>query len=200
MNFSKQERIILIVLSTLLVASIGFFLFKTWVSTGPEETNLPKPMATYVVQIAGEVIRPGVYQVEEGTRLYQLVDLAGGSTPKADLSGLNLAAPVQDGLRINVPTLPDPNTGSFESTSLSLLEEALVTINPSGGSDPNQLINVNTASQEELKKLIGIGDVIAQRIIEYRQTHGPFRSGDDLLGVKGIGTKKLENIKDSISF
>jgi competence protein ComEA len=75
-----------------------------------------------------------------------------------------------------------------------------VNVPSEGTSNTVSRININTATLEDLKKLPGIGDVIAQRIIEYRQAHGPFSSADDLLGVKGIGVKKLENIRDLISF
>ncbi len=199
MQFSKQERIVCIILSIFLVFSIAFFLYKTWWVSPQREEHTPKSPVTCVVQIAGEVIRPGVYQVEEGTRLYQLVEMAGGSTSSADLSGLNLAAPVLDGQRINIPALSAGGSHAFTSNFSSFYDNP-ANVSSEETSNTVSRININTATLEDLKKLPGIGDVIAQRIIEYRQAHGPFSSADDLLGVKGIGTKKLENIRDLISF
>ena len=200
MNFSRQEKNILILLSTILVVSIGIFLYKTWLVSIPEEgaeTNLPN---SYMVQIAGEVIRPGVYQVEKGTRLYQLIELAGGTTQHADLSGLNLAAPVHDGLRIDIPSHDSPQVGLFEKPFPDSLRTPSSGTNSGVSSTSKSLVNINTASLEELKRLPGIGDVIAQRIIDYREANGAFRTADELLKVKGIGNKKLQDIKDLISF
>ena len=199
MSFSHQERIVFLILSIILVFSIGFFLYKTWSVSIPKKVLVENKPENYVVQIAGEVVKPGVYQVEEGTRLYQLIELSGGVTPHADISGLNLAAPVHDGLRINVPS------GNFSDNQLgkprlSLSEQSSLSEESGIHSSSQLVVHINTASLEELKKLPGIGDTIAQRIIDYRETYGPFQSIEDLLNVKGIGDKKLQDIKDSISF
>jgi competence protein ComEA len=120
-------------------------------------------------------------------------------TPQADLSGLNLAAPVHDGIRINIPGR-NVNDNHLENDQLSLYKSIPLSGETESHGSSNLVVQINTASLEELKKLPGIGDVIAQRIIEYRQTHGPFHSVEELLNVKGIGEKKLQDIKDSIIF
>ncbi|HHT09412.1 MAG TPA: helix-hairpin-helix domain-containing protein [Atribacter sp.] len=195
MAFSRQERIVFIILSSILVFSTGFLFYKTWTVSLPNKVSNENRPENYIIQIAGEVLKPGVYQVEEGTRLYQLIELAGGVSPQADISSLNLAAPVHDGLRINIPA-QNSNQGQLENSQLSFIGQRPL----SEETDSNLVVQINTASLEELKRLPGIGDVIAQRIIEYRKTYGPFQSVEDLINVKGIGTKKLQDIKESISF
>jgi len=195
MAFSRQERIVFIILSSILVFSTGFLFYKTWTVSLPNKVSNENRPENYIIQIAGEVLKPGVYQVEEGTRLYQLIELAGGVSPQADISSLNLAAPVHDGLRINIPA-QNSNQVQLENSQLSFIGQRPL----SEETDSNLVVQINTASLEELKRLPGIGDVIAQRIIEYRKTYGPFQSVEDLINVKGIGTKKLQDIKESISF
>ena len=195
MAFSRQERIVFIILSSILVFSTGFLFYKTWTVSLPNKVSNENRPENYIIQIAGEVLKPGVYQVEEGTRLYQLIELAGGVSPQADISSLNLAAPVHDGLRINIPA-QNSNQGQLENSQLSFIGQRPL----SEETDSNLVVQINTASLEELKRLPGIGDFIAQRIIEYRKTYGPFQSVEDLINVKGIGTKKLQDIKESISF
>ena len=193
MLFSRQERIVFVVLSLILVFSISFLFYKTRVVSATGADSSDKRPESYIVQIAGEVLKPGVYQVEEGTRLYQLIELSGGVTPQADISSLNLAAPVHDGLRINIPA-QNSIQGDLDRFQFSFSEQ----IPLSEETDSDLVVQINTAPLEELKRLPGIGDVIAQRIIEYRKTYGPFRSVDDLINVKGIGAKKLQDIKNSI--
>ena len=195
MAFSRQERIVFIILSSILVFSTGFLFYKTWTVSLPNKVSNENRPENYIIQIAGEVLKPGVYQVEEGTRLYQLIELAGGVSPQADISSLNLAAPVHDGLRINIPA-QNSNQGQLENSQLSFIGQRPL----SEETDSNLVVQINTASLEELKRLPGIGDVIAQRIIEYRKTYGRFQSVEDLINVNGIGTKKLQDIKESISF
>jgi len=193
MLFSRQERIVFVVLSSILVLSTGFLFYKTRAVSATGTDSSDKRPENYIVQIAGEVLKPGVYQVEEGTRLYQLIELSGGITPQADISSLNLAAPVHDGLRINIPA-QNSIQGDLDKFQFSFSEQ----IPLSEETDNDLVVQINTASLEELKRLPGIGEVIAQRIIEYRKTYGPFQSVDDLINVKGIGAKKLQDIKNSI--
>ncbi|MEN3202995.1 MAG: ComEA family DNA-binding protein [Atribacterota bacterium] len=143
----------------------------------------------FVVQIEGAVRNPGVYKVPEGTRLFELIEYAGGAQDNANLQGLNLAAFLYDGQKITVPFLLPPS-GEDKVHAASRVPP------PSG----TFLVNVNTASLKELESLPGIGAVLAQRIIEYREQHGPFRTLEDLLKVKGIGPKKLEKLRDCVTF
>ncbi len=147
----------------------------------------PSPTSTAVpiiVDVAGAVRKPGVYEFAEGDRVIDAIQAAGGATPKASLDALNLAAPLTDGVQILVPkAAPAAPVGSSVSTS--------------GG--PTQLVNVNTASATELEELPGIGEVIAQRIVDYRTENGPFASVDDLEDVSGIGEAILGDIRDLVT-
>ncbi len=144
----------------------------------------PSPVATLIVDVAGWVRKPGVYELTDGDRVIDALDSAGGAKKGADLTTLNLAAPLSDGQQIIVPE-PLSKTSSGP---------------PVGASDPSSaLININTADATQLESLSGIGEVLAQRIIDYRTEHGPFATVDDLDNVSGIGPATLAEIRDQIT-
>jgi competence protein ComEA len=144
----------------------------------------PSPAVTLIVDVAGAVHQPGVYEFGEGDRVIDAIERAGGPMPKADLSLLNLAAPLADGTQILVPKAGTPGA-----------------VVPGGGAPGSTggLININTASATELETLSGIGEVLAATIVEYRDLNGPFASVDDLLDVSGIGPATLEEIRDQVA-
>jgi competence protein ComEA len=138
-----------------------------------------------IVDVAGAVRRPGVYEFVPGDRVVDAIRQAGGPTRKASLDALNLAAPLTDGVQILVPL--EPTIGAGPSAAGE----------PDAG--PAALINVNTATATELEALPGIGEVISQAIVDYRTQNGPFSSVEDLLDVSGIGDATLENIRDLVT-
>lgn len=141
------------------------------------------------VHIEGCVHNPGVMEVLQGTRIYELIELAGGETEEADLSKVNLASVVKDEQKIVVPAkiIYEEETNKSNSN---------VKINSSNSK--SMLVNLNTATKEELETLNGIGSSMAKRIIEYRETNGYFMSVEDIMNVSGIGEGKFEKIKDNI--
>jgi competence protein ComEA len=143
------------------------------------------PAVTLIVDVAGAVKEPGVYEFAEGDRVIDAIERAGGSLPKAELSLLNLAAPLADGAQILVPKAGPPAMSGVPGGT---------TPGSSGG-----LINVNTASATELETLSGIGEVLAATIIEYRTQNGPFASVEDLMDVSGIGPATLDEIRDQVT-
>jgi competence protein ComEA len=128
-----------------------------------------------------------VYRLREGTRVEDAVIRAGGTTPKADLIGVNLAAPLVDGEQVLVPArLP---------AAVAAAEGAPV---PGGGSVPAGPVQLSVATVEQLDTLPGIGPITAQKIIDYRAAHGAFRSVDDLDEVPGIGPSRVEQLRDLV--
>ena len=138
------------------------------------------------VDIGGAVEKPGVYQVSDDTRLFQVIEMAGGLTEYADADHVNRASFVEDGQKIVIPV-----KGSEYANDIASESEF-----PAGAE--NGLININTASADELKTLTGIGDVTAEKIIEYRSST-VFKSKEDIMSVNGIGSKIYEKIKDRIT-
>ena len=138
------------------------------------------------IDIAGEVVNPGVYMLDEGSRVNDLVILAGGVTENANLDNINLAYVLTDGLKITIPNKKD--------TSKNLLQTSLV-----GSSAATGIVNINQAGKEELMNLSGIGESIAEDIIEYRNKIGKFKKKEDIKNVSGIGESKYSKIKDKIT-
>ena len=144
----------------------------------------PSPEVVVLVDVAGWVRQPGVYEFTDGARVIDAIDAAGGARPGALLQALNLAAPLADGTQILVP-----REG----------QEGVAPPPVTGGAVAGGLINVNTAAATELEELPGVGEVIAQAIVDYRTENGPFASVDQLLDVSGIGDATLENIRDLVT-
>ena len=152
----------------------------------------------YKVHICGEVYEPGVYDVEQGLRIADLIDLAGGATDSACLAAVNLALETGDGQRIYIPSFEEVEQGS----SLYYGDSSLLYMDNSGdsvtGSAYENIININTAGTSELEKLPGIGPATAKKIIDHRKKYGSFKSKEGLLDISGIGPKKYEDIKELI--
>lgn len=133
---------------------------------------------TITVHIAGEVVAPGLVLVSSDARVADAVAAAGGSTRHADLSRVNLAAPLRDGEQIVIPA-PTGQAGD------SIIADGRV--------------RINDASAGELEQLPGVGPVLAGRIAAYRDENGPFRAVEDLLDVPGIGEGKLATLRDAVA-
>jgi competence protein ComEA len=141
-----------------------------------------------VVHVAGAVASPGVQRLPIGSRVIDAVDAAGGALPDADLPRVNLAALLVDGQQVYVPKpgeQPPPAAGAGPSAV--------------GGDAPGSLVNLNTATPEQLDTLPGVGPSTAAAIIAHRDQNGPFTSVDQLLDVRGIGEAKLEQLRDLVT-
>lgn len=140
-----------------------------------------------VVHVAGAVTSPGIYTLPADGRVDDAVRAA-GATAEADLSQLNLAQKLADGQKITVPTHSDTPAASSDAGT-----------NATGNEQTGALVNINTASLEELETLPSIGEVRAQAIITYRETNGGFRSIDELKEVSGIGDKIFADVSPHIT-
>ena len=153
------------------------------------------------VYIAGEVSEPGVYELEgDDIRVVDVLDMAGGPTEDADLLRINLAAVVADAQRIIVPNInkPDEDIGLLPDIDNQSQQGAPIDdgfINTSAG----RLVNINTASAAQLETLSGVGPVRAQSIISYRETHGGFKTIEEIMNVSGIGEVTFNNLKEFIT-
>lgn len=134
---------------------------------------------TYIyIDVGGAVVNPGVYKLKKGSRVYQAIKMAGGLCENADTNSLNQAKFLEDGEKINVPESIVDNNNSYNSQS--------------------NLININTAEKSKLMELSGVGNAIAERIIDYRNKTR-FDTIEDIKNVKGIGDATFEKIKSKIT-
>ena len=160
---------------------------------------LPPPTPLPIqIHIIGEVNDPGVYALSVESRVKDAVEAAGGFTDYAKRSALNLAAPLEDGIQIQVPLDTQIEAPTLMATSVKDNNDPSKNTNPPIESNSNQ-ININSADQPTLETLSGIGPVIAQEIISFREEYGPFKSIEEIQKVSGIGPVKFENIRDFIT-
>ena len=151
-----------------------------------------------IVHITGEVKKTGILTLNQGARISDAIKAAGGATSEADLDQVNLAYKLQDGQKIYIPNKKDKNEAKVYITSESgnnVIEEG----NTSEEGGKNKKVNINQATKSELETLPGIGEAMANRIIEYREQNGKFQKIDDLKNVKGIGEAKFNKIKELIT-
>lgn len=151
------------------------------------ESQVSKPPVSYYVHICGEIQAPGVYEMAEGSRIFQVVEAAGGFTEAAASDYLNMAQEVQDGMKIQVPS-----SEMLEQNQIYGPEE------PEQSGQP-QKINLNTATKEQLMTLPGIGDARAEEILRYRQEQGGFETIEDIMKISGIKDAAFQKIKEHIT-
>ncbi|MDD5893962.1 MAG: helix-hairpin-helix domain-containing protein [Coriobacteriaceae bacterium] len=142
------------------------------------------------VDVEGAVASPGLYLVSADARVNDAVAAAGGMTSDADRQRVNLAQKVEDGMQVYVPSREEAPAATGTTTT------GAGQASSSGASKGK--VNLNTASAEELQTLSGIGPSLSQRIIDYRQANGPFKSVDDLRKVSGIGDTRFKSLKDLV--
>lgn len=137
------------------------------------------------IDIGGCVYNPGVYKVKAGTRLFEVIEKAGGLTDDADIDSINRAEEVYDGQKLIIYSVDSDN------------EYGDLAVSPQQDSDGR--ININTADSSLLQEIPGVGPTTAQKIIDYRESNGKYKSIEDIKNVSGIGDKTFENLKDYIT-
>lgn len=194
-----MTKIVIIAMIIIAVITIGMYIYKQ----SKEENsflyyenidfedevnvyeNVERKDDRITIHITGDVNYPGVVVLENGARIVDAIEAAGGETGEADLDKLNLARILNDGDKVYVPNKNDINTEEM------ILEDE-------SENNKQATININTASIEELIKLPGIGEATATKIVEYRKQNGKFKTIEELKNVAGIGNNKFETIKDKI--
>lgn len=167
----RQRTPAIALLLALIVIGGAVLLYRQCALPQSAEIVISPPSPEIHVYIEGEVVNSGVYTLEDGDRVADAIEAAGGFTPDADQGTLNLAATLRDGDRVHVYKI----------------------------GDAPQKIDLNTAEAWLLQALPGIGEILAQRIIDYRNENGPFLRIEDLKKVEGIGPAKFEELKDKIT-
>ena len=145
-----------------------------------------------VLHITGEVLNPGIIKIEEGARVWDAIDKAGGITEKANLDKINLAYVLSDGQKLYIPSVYDEEEKEIitEDIGQNIIEDFTV--------KTNNKININTATQTELEALSGIGPSTALKIINYRKENGKFKNIEEIKNVPGIGESKFKQIENQI--
>ncbi|MDO4719671.1 MAG: helix-hairpin-helix domain-containing protein [Peptostreptococcaceae bacterium] len=160
--------------------------FEEWMQESPGIKTPEEISETVTVYVSGAVKEAKVLTLQNGKRLVDAVELCGGLTEEADLNRANLSLKLKEEGHYVIPRIGEssPSPGN--------------PILPREGSSGEGLLNINTATSEQLQTLPGIGKVLAERILEKRTETGGFQSAEDLLSVSGIGEKKFEDIKEKI--
>ncbi len=156
-----------------------------------------KQLSNIVVHVIGEVKKPGVIKLKEGSRIIDAINKCGGQTEEADLSKINLAYVLDDGSQIYIPRIKE----DIQNTTIMKTEagENVIVNNVTQGEDEKSIkVNLNTATLEKLMTLPGVGESTAQKIIEYRNQNKKFNSVDELKNVSGIGETKLNALKEYV--
>ncbi|MGI9144402.1 MAG: helix-hairpin-helix domain-containing protein [Candidatus Planktophila sp.] len=185
LHFTTKQRRSLGAVAGVLIALSLFVVFSGKSEVVVAENLPPTQMVApaMIIDVTGEVVSPGVYELPAGSRVIDAIKAAGGARAKAALSDLNLARIIKDGEQIYVDQI-------YAASSRSRVASKAVA--------PRGPININRATASDLDSLDGIGPVIAKRIIAYRTTNGPFTAIEDLLKVSGIGEAKFAQFKEKI--
>lgn len=210
LDLSKKQWLILVLVGLCVFLVIGYYIYSVTEASQyeifDEKNNIQEKQAKkedinqeeqIVVHIAGQVNKPGIVKIQEGARIADIIESAGGLAQEADITNINLAYIVEDGQKIVIPSKQEMEKEEYRSTqSGETISQDNKNTEKSGG---NEMVNINKANQSELEQLQGIGPSTALKIIEYRKENGNFNSIEDIKNVPGIGDAKYEAIKDNIS-
>jgi len=200
MEFIKNNKLICIFIIILVLSAIGYGILynneeKNNIKFEEEIIQIEESVESVIVEkskifvdISGEVNSPGLYELDEGSRINDAINVAGGVTENACLDDVNLAYILSDGMKVTIPK---------KNKNLSYTKTPVIFTGASN--DSQQLININTATIEELCKLDGVGESTAKKIINFRSEKGGFKSKEELKNVQGIGESKYNLLKNNIT-
>ena len=209
MNYlNKKQKIIVIILITII--GIGIYCYTNAIENTSEEeienvleiaqdnTTKETEEKNIFVHIAGCVQKEGMLELSSNSRIADAIEKAGGLTQEADLSDINLAYLLEDGMKIYIPNQNERQENN-EKTKNIPKEENTPSMQIQDTNTKQDVININTATQEELDTLPGIGPATAAKIIAYRKEKGKFNNKEEIKEVSGIGEAKYEKMKEYIS-
>ena len=213
-NLNKKQKIILSILASIIIISIGYYVYSKdekyeeleidenlQISNENNNTNINNEQLEnqeeeykekIVVHVSGVVNKEGIVELEEDSRIADAIEKAGGLKEDANMNEVNLAYKLEDGMKIYIPSNKDQEIQ--ERSNIGSGIESNTT-----NKKANSKININTATQEELDSLPGIGPSTALKIINYRKEHGKFSKVEELKNVSGIGDSKFAQLKDLIT-
>lgn len=213
-NLDKKQKIILSILASIIIISIGYYVYSKDESYQELEINETREEAerntstnnineqpenqepnkeTIVVHVSGAVNKEGIVKLEANSRVADAIENAGGLKPDANMKEVNLASKLEDGMKIYIPSNTEQEVQENNNNTSSIMQNSMT------NKKQTSKININTASQEELDSLPGIGESTALKIIKYRKENGKFSKIEDLKNVSGIGEAKFNQLKDLIT-
>lgn len=218
-NFNKKNKILLIVIVAIVAIISYYFIFdrkEEWLSNQEQNLEIKEEIKTndqiennsneqqleknenIIVHVSGAVNKEGIVELKNKSRIIDAIDKAGGLKDEADITNINLAYIIEDGMKIHIPSKEEK-----ESTIIveSNIDSGIVKQSNEIKSDNNKKlkININTATKTDLETLPGIGESTALKIIEYRKEKGKFKLIEDIKQVNGIGENKFNKIKELIT-
>lgn len=209
-ELSKNQKVIFVLIILGIISVIGYYI---WTKAHMEEyeevnaivqennieenvINTKNNLKNIVIHITGSITNPGIVKLQEGARIIDAIEAAGGLTQEADTARINLAYSIEDGQKIYIPSIHDPKES--EQREEYITSEAGQEVIKEGESTKTNLVNINTAKQTELETIPGVGPSTATKIIEFREKNGKFQTIEDIKNVNGIGEAKFNNMKDKI--
>jgi len=208
--WSRWVPVIGISAAILVSVGIGTSVFVLWLYNQSREATIfiddPVQSTTVVVSVAGAVATPGLYELPGGSRVQHVLDAAGGVLPEADLAAVNPAVRLQDGEQIVIPAVAAVNeadvpVGVSATPTVAPMAISSSVPGPESGRAAGSeaaTIDINSADQDDLEQLPGIGPAKAEAIVAYRNEHGPFESIDELAEVDGISVEMVDDLSPYI--
>lgn len=216
-DFNKKNKILLIVIVAIVAIISYYFIFdrkEEWLNNQEQNLEIKEEIKTndqiennsnerqleknenIIVHVSGAVNKEGIVEVKNNSRIIDAIDKAGGLKDEADITNINLAYIIEDGMKIHIPSKEEK-----ESTIIveSNIDSGTVEQSNEIKSNNNKKININTATKTDLETLPGIGESTALKIIEYRKEKGKFKLIEDIKQVNGIGENKFNKIKELIT-
>lgn len=222
---NKKQKIVLIIVISIIALGVAYYAYKMKTNDefnvggqsleveniteeNAEENNEAKEeKSKIIVHVSGAVKNEGIVELEEKARVADAIEAAGGVTENAYMKEVNLAEPLEDGMKVYIPTKEDVEkekaeqgeSASYITSGSSVSSQSKSNMqDKTSTNSKNKKVNINTASKEELDTLPGIGESTANKIISYREENGKFKSIEEIKEVSGIGDSKFEQIKDLI--